>query len=81
MRKQEDVDDVTIKKDNETFVVESPSLERILKRMNLSTHDALLRFDRILRKRGVNDSLRKRGAKDGDYVRIGDFEFEFVEHQ
>lgn len=81
MKKQEDIDDVTIKKDNEIFVVESPSLERILKRMNLSTHDALLRFDRILRKRGVNESLRKRGAKDGDYVRIGDFEFEFVEHE
>ncbi|MFU1722058.1 Obg family GTPase CgtA, partial [Bacillus velezensis] len=28
---------------------------------------------------GVDEALRARGAKDGDLVRIGEFEFEFVE--
>jgi GTP-binding protein len=28
---------------------------------------------------GVDDELRKRGAVEGTIVRIGDFEFEFVE--
>ncbi|MBC8079177.1 MAG: GTPase ObgE [Gorillibacterium sp.] len=81
LAKQDDENDITIRRDNETFIVESPSIERMLKRMNLSTHDALLRFDRIMRQRGVNDELRNKGAKDGHFVRIGDFEFEFVEHE
>ncbi|CJH73684.1 Spo0B-associated GTP-binding protein [Streptococcus pneumoniae] len=28
---------------------------------------------------GVDEALRARGAKDGDLVRIGKFEFEFVD--
>ena len=28
---------------------------------------------------GVDEALRARGAKDGDIVRIGKFEFEFVD--
>jgi GTP-binding protein len=28
---------------------------------------------------GVDDALRKKGAKNGDIVKIGDFEFEFVD--
>ena len=34
---------------------------------------------RQLRAMGVDEALRARGAKDGDIVRIGNFEFEFVE--
>jgi GTP-binding protein len=28
---------------------------------------------------GVDDALRARGAKDGDIVRLLEFEFEFIE--
>ena len=34
---------------------------------------------RQLRGMGVDEALRERGAKDGDIVRIGNFEFEFVD--
>ncbi|WP_058302201.1 GTPase ObgE [Gorillibacterium timonense] len=77
---KDEEDDIVIRRENDLFIVESPSLERVLKRMQLHTQDALLRFDRILRNRGVNEALRKKGAEDGHFVRIGDFEFEFVEH-
>ena len=36
-------------------------------------------FLSIIRKMGVEDELRKRGVKDGDTVRIVDFEFEYFE--
>ncbi|WP_281889025.1 GTPase ObgE [Paenibacillus sp. YYML68] len=71
----------TIRRDNEAYVVDSPSIERLIKRTNFSTHEAVMRFARILRKKGVDKALRERGAKDGTIVRIGDFEFEFVEHE
>ncbi|AIQ31914.1 MULTISPECIES: GTPase ObgE [Paenibacillus] len=70
----------TITRDNEAFVVTSPRIERMLKRMQLSTHDAILKLARTLRHMGVDAELRKRGAVEGTIVRIADFEFEFVEN-
>lgn len=70
----------TITRDNEAFVVNSPRIERMIKRMQLSTHDAILRLARTLRHMGVDAELRKRGAVEGTIVRIADFEFEFVEN-
>lgn len=70
----------TITRDNDAFVVSSPRIERMLKRMQLSTHDAILKLARTLRHMGVDAELRKRGAVEGTIVRIADFEFEFVEN-
>ncbi|MCR8846262.1 GTPase ObgE [Paenibacillus sp. SC116] len=77
--KKGDEPQFTIRRENETFVVESEAIERMMKRMQMNTHDAILRFANTLRKMGVDDALRKRGAKDGTIIRIADFEFEFVE--
>jgi len=71
----------TIRRDNDVFVVESPTVERLMKRTQLTTHDAVMRFARTLRKMGIDQALRERGAKDGQTIRIGDFEFEFVERE
>jgi len=72
-------DQFTIRRENDTFIVESPGIEKFVRRMNLNSYDAIIRFGRIMRKMGIEDALRKKGAKDGHYVRIADFEFEFVE--
>lgn len=76
--KEED-NSFTITRDNETYVVESPRIERMMKRMQLNSHDAILKLARTMRHMGIDEELRKRGATDGTIVRIGDFEFEFVE--
>jgi GTP-binding protein len=68
-----------VRRENEGFVVESASIEKMIKRTNLTSHDAILRFARILRQMGIDQKLRELGAEDGQIVRIGDFEFEFVE--
>ncbi|MEK3788882.1 MULTISPECIES: GTPase ObgE [Paenibacillus] len=68
-----------IVRENDIFVVESVKIERMMKRMQLTSHEAILKLARTLRHMGVDDELRKRGAKDGTIVRINDFEFEFVE--
>ncbi|MFE4714476.1 MULTISPECIES: GTPase ObgE [unclassified Paenibacillus] len=70
----------TITRDNDTYVVTSPRIERMLKRMQLNTHDAILKLARTLRHMGVDAELRRRGAVEGTIVRIADFEFEFVEN-
>jgi GTPase len=72
-------DDYTIRRENDMFVIESVSIENILKRVNLNSQDSMMRFARIMRLRGVDNELRKAGAVDGTIIRIGDFEFEFME--
>lgn len=69
----------TITRDNEMYVVHSERIERMLKRMQMNSHDAILKLARTMRHMGVDEELRKRGATEGTIVRIGDFEFEFVE--
>jgi GTPase len=54
--------DFTITRDNETFVVESESIERLMRRTQFNSYDAVVRFGRILRGVGIDEALRKRGA-------------------
>lgn len=79
--KKEDPNAFTIRRENETFVVESPGIEKMLKRLNLNSYDAFKRATYIIRRAGIEQALRERGAVDGSIVRIGDFEFEFVEQE
>lgn len=71
--------DFTIRRENDVFVVESESIERLIKRTQFNSHDAVIRFARILKNLGVDKELRKRGAVDGQTIRIGELEFEFSE--
>ncbi|MCU6793400.1 MULTISPECIES: GTPase ObgE [Paenibacillus] len=77
----QDDEEFTIRRENDTFVIESPSIEKLIKRTNFSTQEAVERFARILRKKGIDQALRTRGAVDGQTIQIGDFEFEFVEKE
>jgi GTP-binding protein len=61
------------------FVVQSKELEKLVKMTNFRQQDAVARFQRIMKNQGVDDALRERGAQEGDIIRIGDMEFEFVE--
>lgn len=81
LEEQDQDHEFTIRRDNEAFVVESESIERMIKRTQFTSHDSILRFARTLRKMGIDQALRERGAKDGQIIRIGELEFEFVEHQ
>ncbi|UVI28109.1 GTPase ObgE [Paenibacillus spongiae] len=78
LKKQED-QSFKIRRENESYVVESEAIEKFIKRVNLNSYDAVMRFARTMRKMGLDDALRKAGAKDGDLILIGDFSFEFFE--
>ena len=54
-------------------------LEKLFNMTNFDRDEAVMKFARQLRGMGVDEALRARGAKDGDIVRIGKFEFEFVD--
>ena len=69
----------TITKENDTWVIRGKEIEQFVRKMNFTTEEAFLRLSRKLRLLGIEDELRKRGAKTGDYVRILDLEVEYEE--
>ena len=68
----------TISKDGDIFVVRGDQIEKLFRMTNFNTEEAYDRFSNKLRKMGVDEELIKNGIKDGDTVRILDFEFEWT---
>ncbi|MDV4646837.1 GTPase ObgE [Enterococcus faecium] len=62
-----------------TWILSGEKIEKLFQMTNFDHDETVMRFARQLRGMGVDEALRARGAKDGDLVRIGEFEFEFVE--
>lgn len=65
--------------DDASWVLSGEKLERLFVMTNMERDESIMKFARQLRGMGVDEALRERGAKDGDLVRIGNFEFEFVD--
>ena len=65
--------------DDAAWVLSGEKLEKLFVMTNMERDESVMKFARQLRGMGVDEALRERGAKDGDIVRIGNFEFEFVD--
>ncbi len=66
-----------IYKDGDTFVVTGDEIEKILRMTWFANEEAFRRFSKKLRKLGIDDKLKEMGIKDGDTIRILDYEFEY----
>jgi len=67
------------RQDDGVFNVTGTKLKRLFDMTDFDSETARFRFARQLRTYGLDDKLRKLGVKNGDTVRIFDFEFEFIE--
>ncbi|MBD1381211.1 GTPase ObgE [Metabacillus arenae] len=72
--------DFTITRDPDgAFVLTGEKVEKLFVMTDFSRDESVRRFARQLRGMGIDDALRERGAKDGDIVRLLEYEFEFIE--
>jgi GTP-binding protein len=69
----------SVYKDNEVFIIEGERIEKLFKMTKFDYEESAIKFGRTLRKMGIDEALREKGAEDGDIVRILDFEFEFTD--
>lgn len=70
----------TVTRDEDgTWVLGGTRLLKLFKMTDLNHDESLMRFARQMRGMGVDDELRRQGAKNGDLVRIEKFTFEFVD--
>jgi GTP-binding protein len=61
------------------FRVEGDEVVYMEKTTNLKTDEGVARFIHYLDKIGIEEALHKAGAKDGDTVLVGEFQFEYSE--
>ena len=65
--------------DDGIYDVTGESLHKIFLMTDFSKDQSIKRFSRQLRSLGVDQALRDKGVRNGDTVRIFDFEFEFID--
>ena len=75
----EEKEEFTVSRDGEVFVVEGPAIERILRRVNLDDNESMYYFHKCLSNLGVDTKLKEMGVKDGDTVRLNDWELEWYD--
>jgi len=71
--------DFILTKSDTGFDLLGNKLKLLFERTDFTKDEAVKRFARQLRSLGVDEALRKEGAKNGDTIRIFDYEFEFIE--
>lgn len=75
----EEEEPFTIRRDNDTFIVEGQWLKRLINSTNFEDNESLQYFQNALRKKGVIKALIEKGAGEGDLIQIYELEFEYVE--
>lgn len=66
------------REDDGTWVVTGAPVEKLVAMTDLGRDEAVRKLHRQLKSRGVLDKLAEMGAEDGDSVRIGEVEFDYV---
>jgi len=61
------------------FVVSGPGIERFVYMTNMDNEAAVTRLQRTLNRAGIVKKLRALNAKEGDTVRIGTIEFDYID--
>lgn len=67
-----------IKENDHTFIIKGEQVEKIFKMINFNTEEAISRFAKKLRSMGVDEELEKMNIKEGDIIKILDYEFEYT---
>jgi GTP-binding protein len=75
----EEAKPLEIREEDGVYILSGDAVDRLMGSVNLDDYESMHYFQRALRRMGIIDALRKKGVKDGDTVRIGDMEFDFME--
>lgn len=69
--------EITVK--DGAYIIEGPYVDRIFMKVNIHDNESLKYFQKTIKRKGIIDELKQMGIKDGDTVRMNDFEFDFID--
>ena len=70
--------EITRDAEAEEWVIEAPWLERILMQSNVDDYESLMYFQNALADSGILDRLVELDVQEGDSIRIGDYQFDYI---
>ena len=70
--------DITVEKVDDYYVIGGAWVERLMSSVNTEDYESRQYMDRMLANAGVYQRLEDMGVQEGDFVVIGDLEFEYV---
>lgn len=76
---EDDKDEFTINRQNNVFEVTGKAVERLMRKVNIDDNESMYFLHKNLSNFGVEAALKKKGIKEGDIVRIVNYEFEWYE--
>jgi GTPase len=68
-----------VEKDDSIWRVRGEWIENLARSTNFDDTESLQYFQRLIRKKGLNEALKKAGVQEGDTVALLGMEFEFIE--
>jgi len=68
-----------VRKEGETYVVEGPYIEKLLRHCNFEDAESMQYFQIALRRKGIIEALENAGCGEGDPVRMYELEFDYTE--
>lgn len=75
----EETEDFTVTIEKGKFIVEGKAVYRIMSRVNMEDNESIYYFHKCLENTGINAKLKEMGIKEGDIVKMLDWEFEWYE--
>ena len=76
---EEEQDQFEIEVKGNEFIVTGPAVERLMGRVNIGDNESYHYMEKMLKKLGIEQALKDKGVKDGDTVKILEWEFEWYE--
>ena len=59
------------------YIVSGPAVDRLMGRVNIQDNESMHYFQKQLRELGIEAKLKEKGVKEGDTVKILEWEFEW----
>lgn len=76
---EEEQDQFEIEVNGNEFIVTGPAVERLMGRVNIGDNESYHYMEKMLKKLGIEQALKDKGVKEGDTVKILEWEFEWYE--
>lgn len=70
--------DITVEKVEDYYVIGGAWVDKLMGSVNTEDYESRQYMDRMLKNAGVYDRLEEMGIQEGDFVVIGELEFEYV---
>ena len=74
---EEDSNDFDIEVINGEYIVSGKAVERLMGRVNIQDNESMHYFQKMLVELGIEKKLKQMGIKEGDTVKILEWEFEW----